>query len=91
MRAFDAPLSVLFLGDGVLHLLPGQDGSASGVKTRGKQLASFPLYDIEEVFADAQSLATYGLILAAAPLPATALDDTQIHALLNEADHLIGF
>ena len=43
---FDQEVALLFMGDGVLHLLPEQDSSAIGVRNIAKLIASFPLYDV---------------------------------------------
>ncbi|MAT93985.1 MAG: sulfurtransferase complex subunit TusC [Halioglobus sp.] len=89
--AFDQPVDLLFMGDGVLQLLPQQDGAALGVKTRGKQLAALPLYDIEHVYVDAQAAARYALDVTQAPLPAQALDADGMAQLLQDCDLLLGF
>ena len=91
MAAFDQPLAVLFLGDGVLHLLPEQDSHAIGVKNIGKLLASMPLYDITAVFAEAAAVERYGLDLTAAPLPCQSLETADIRKLMTDNDHLLGF
>ena len=59
MAAFGQPVALLFLGDGVLQLLPAQDSKAIGRRNVGKLLASLPLYDIESVFVDAESAHRY--------------------------------
>jgi tRNA 2-thiouridine synthesizing protein C len=41
---YEQPVAVLFLGEGVLQLLPEQDSTHIGVKNIGKLIASFPLY-----------------------------------------------
>ena len=89
--AFDQPLSLLFTGDGVLQLLPGQDSEALGVRNPGRLLASLPLYDIEQVYVEAEAAQRYQLDLAAAPLAATALDRGAIAELIQAHDHLLGF
>ena len=53
LAVFDLPVTLLLQGDGVLQLLPEQDGSALGVRSLGKLLDSLPLYDIEQVHVDA--------------------------------------
>ncbi|HSB95104.1 MAG TPA: sulfurtransferase complex subunit TusC, partial [Spongiibacteraceae bacterium] len=56
--AFDQPVAMLFLGDGVLQLSAAQHGAAIGQKSHDKQLSALPLYDIETLYADAQALQT---------------------------------
>lgn len=89
--AFDQPVDLLFMGDGVLQLLPDQQSEGLGVKNIGRLLASLPLYGIEQVYADADAVARFGLDLGAAPVPARAVDDTAMRQLLGEYDHLLGF
>lgn len=89
--AFDQPVSLLFTGDGVLQLLPDQDSAALGVKNPGRLLASLPLYDIEQVYVDAEAAARYQIDLNAAPVSARALDRRAISALVEQHDHLLGF
>jgi tRNA 2-thiouridine synthesizing protein C len=91
MAAFDQAVDVLFMGDGVLQLLAGQDGKAIGVKNIEKLLGSLPLYDIESVYVDAAGAKRYGLDSARTPVPVTLLDAPAINALMADADHLLGF
>lgn len=89
--AFGRPVDLLFSGDGVLQLLQGQQTDAAGVKNIERLLASLPLYDIEQVYVDAEAAARYKLELASAPLPALALDRAAIGELLQRHDHVLGF
>ncbi|MCB1676161.1 MAG: sulfurtransferase complex subunit TusC [Halioglobus sp.] len=89
--AFDQPVDVLFLGDGVLQLLGQQDSRDSGSRNMGSLLASLPLYDIETVYVDAESAARYGVNLASSPVAAKVLTPAQVHALMDRSDKLLGF
>ena len=91
MAAFDQEVKVLFLGEGVLNLLPHQDSQAVGVKNVGKLLASLPLYEIESVYVEAESATRYGLDPEAAPLPCLVVDSAGVRKLMSESDHLLGF
>ena len=88
---FEQPVSLLFMGDGVLQLLPDQGSEVIGVRNIGRLLASLPLYDIESVYVDEEAAERYGLDLADTPLPARALDDTAMRELMLGCDHLLGF
>jgi tRNA 2-thiouridine synthesizing protein C len=88
---FDQAVSLLFTGDGVLQLLPDQDSEAQGVRNLGKLLASLPLYDIEQVYVDAEAAARYQLDLDTAPIDTKALDRQAMSRLLLTHDHLMGF
>ena len=88
---FEQPVSLLFAGNGVLHLLPGQDSAAVGVKNIGKLLGSLPLYDIEQVYVDEAAARRYNIELADSPVAAVALDAAGIRELMDTCDHLLGF
>ena len=89
--AFEQSVDLLFLGDGVLQLQPDQDGGPLGIKTRGRQLASLPLYDINSVYVDAEASTRYNLDLARAPLDTQTVDPRQIHELMVAYNHLLSF
>jgi len=89
--AFEQPVDLLFLGDGVLQLQSDQDSQSPGIKNRGRQLASLPLYDINCVYVDAEAAARYNLDLAKAPLDTRTLDPGEVHQLMVEYNHLLGF
>lgn len=89
--AFEQPVKLLFMGNGVLQLLPEQDSQAIGQKNIGRLLSSLPLYDIEIVYADAEAVARHGIDLGSAPLPAKALDAHAMQQLMISCDHLLGF
>lgn len=89
--AFEQPVGLLFLGDGVLQLQSDQDSQSLGIKNQGRQLASLPLYDIKCVYVDGEASARHNLDLAKAPLDTRILDSGEIHQLMVEYDHLLGF
>jgi tRNA 2-thiouridine synthesizing protein C len=89
--AFEQPVQLLFMGDGVLQLLPQQDSHAIGAKNIGRQLASLPLYDIESVFAEAIAVQRYKLDLSTAPVPVQEVTAAQIHGLMSACDNVLGF
>jgi tRNA 2-thiouridine synthesizing protein C len=89
--AFSQAVDLLFLGDGVLQLLPGQDSRALGMKNVGRQLASLPLYDINRVYVDAQAVTRYNMDLSRAPIETRALEQEEIHRLMVGYNHLLGF
>jgi tRNA 2-thiouridine synthesizing protein C len=89
--AFGQSINLLFLGDGVLHLLPGQESDAIGLRNSGRLLASLPLYDIESVYADGAAIDRYGIELQAAPIAAEALDANGMRDLVESCHQLLGF
>lgn len=88
--AFEQPVTVLLYGDGVLQLLPHQQSDRLGTKNHAKQLAALPLYGIEKIYADTQSLTQYGVDVALAPLPVESISGEAVQGLLSEHDHVLG-
>lgn len=89
--AFDQPVELLFMGDGVLQLLPAQDAAALGRRNLGRLLASLPLYGIEWVYVDADAASRYQVDLEQSPVAAVPLEEAAMRALLCKHDHLLGF
>lgn len=88
--AFDQAVSVLFSGAGVLQLAPGADTLRVGRRDLRRMIDSMPLYDIEQVFVDADALASYGLS-AALPSFAERVDARTIRSLYQNCDHILSF
>ena len=89
--AFDQAVDLLFIGDGVLQLMPHQDAHKTGSKNIGRQLASLPLYDINQIYIDKDAATRYNLDLATVPVDARPLDAPEMHQLMVKHDHLLGF
>ncbi len=89
--AFDQTVSVLFMGGGVLHLLPTQDSTVIETRNIAKLIASFPLYDIEKIYVDATALARFSIQPADLPQTIELLEDNAIHHLIDAHDHVMGF
>ena len=89
--AFDQAVSLLFMGDGVLQLCADQDSRAIGVKNIGQLLASLPMYDIEQVYVDAEAAKRYDISLGNTPVATKTLDGPGIRQLMSHCDHLLGF
>jgi tRNA 2-thiouridine synthesizing protein C len=89
--AFSQAIDLLFLGDGVLQLLPDQDSHGLGMKNTGRQLSSLPLYDINCVYVDAEAVTRYNMDLSKAPIATRVLDQQEMRQLMAGYDHLLGF
>ncbi len=59
--AYDLPVGLLFMDDGVLQLLPEQDASALQQKDLTANLKALSMFGVEEVYACGQSLAARGI------------------------------
>lgn len=88
---FDQPVTMLFLGDGVLQLLRDQQPAAIAQKALDKQLAALPLYDVETIYVDAAALSTRGLEIADLALPVQVLTPQQITRQIETHDIVLGF
>ena len=58
---FDMPTSLLFRDDGVWQLLPAQSADPLGVRTHSNLVSALPQYDITNLYACTDSLASRGL------------------------------
>lgn len=81
---FDQDVSVVFLGAGVLQLLPDQDGSALGTKSFAKLFPALDLYEVRKVYADAAALRKWNLVPGALLLPVEPLDTAMLRTLLAQ-------
>ncbi|MFF7706697.1 sulfurtransferase complex subunit TusC [Pseudomonas sp. NPDC007930] len=87
--AFDLPLAMLFLDDGVFQLQAGQRPASLEQKDLGANLKALPLFGVDECYACAHSLAARGLAAEALAVPAEPLDAQAIAALFNRFDQVI--
>ncbi|WP_411379354.1 sulfurtransferase complex subunit TusC [Pseudomonas sp. MPB26] len=84
--AFDLPIGLLFMDDGVFQLTPYQDAKAVQQKDLSANLQALGLFGIDEVFACAHSLAVRGLT---PPASAEPLDNPGITRLIDRYDQVI--
>ncbi len=89
--AFDQAVALLFLDDGVLQLLPEQAPDAATQKNVAKILQSLALYDIENVYADADAMQQRGVTAANSVLPVTAVNAAAIEALIAQHRTVLSF
>lgn len=59
--AFDQQITVVFMDDGVFQLKSNQDTQGSAIKNFTQAFKALPLYGIENIFVDEDSLTTRGL------------------------------
>lgn len=89
--AFDQAVSLLFLDDGVLQLLPRQAADALAQKTIAKILQSLALYDIDKVYVDQAAMQLRGLDSQNCVLPVTPLDSAAIAELMHQHKIVLSF
>lgn len=76
--AFDLPVDVLFLDDGVLHLQAGQITEAAGLRPFVSMLQTLILYDVREIAVEAESLDERALPMEQLVLPVRRLARAEI-------------
>lgn len=88
--AFDLPLGMLFLDDGVLQLVPSQSAIHVQQKDITANLQALPMFGVEDLFACHTSLNERGLSLTELGIqPLKVLHDQEIAALIDRYDQVI--
>jgi tRNA 2-thiouridine synthesizing protein C len=82
----DQHVHLCFQGEGVLQLVPEQDGTALGLKTLAQQLPALELYGDIRCYAERAALERHGLTPAGLAVPVTVLDDLELAALVHACD-----
>jgi len=85
---FDQQVQLVFMDDGVYQLLADQAPEAIHNKNLSANLSALPLYGVETVYADAESLALRGLQSDKLVLPVTVADSSQLKALIAASDQV---
>lgn len=87
--AFDLPLALLFLDDGVFQLAPAQQPTRLQQKDLAANLQALPMFGVDSLFAAKRSLTERGLDEAELSLSVELLDDDGLRTLINRYDHVI--
>lgn len=87
--AFELPLGLLFLDDGVFQLAPCQESAMLQQKDLTANLQALPLFGIDALYVARRSLDERGLSDASLGLPVEVLDDDALRTLINRYDHVI--
>lgn len=87
--AFDLPLALLFLDDGVFQLRKDQQAVLLQQKDLAANLQALPLFGVEELYACKRSLVERGLVADQLGLPVSVLDDDALRALLGRFDQVM--
>ncbi|TWH63903.1 tRNA 2-thiouridine synthesizing protein C [Azomonas agilis] len=90
--AFDLPISLLFLDDGVFQLLPEQKPEALQQKDVTANLAALPLFGVEQLYAARTDLVQRGLGESQLALESVRiLEDGALADLINRHDQVMTF
>ena len=87
--AFDLPLGMLFMDDGVFQLAAAQQPASLQLKDLAANLQALPMFGVEELFVCAHSVAERGLDPASLSLPVELLDDAALAALIGRFDQVV--
>lgn len=87
--AFDLPLGMLFLDDGVLQLTLAQQPAHLQQKDLSANLQALPMFGVEALYACNRSLFERGLAGHGLNLPVELLDEHGLRALIQRYDMVI--
>lgn len=87
--AFDQSVSVLFLDDGVLQLKTGQNPENMALKNTAASFTALSLYEIKDVFVEAESLAERGLAVKDLILPVRTIPRADVNQLMRGHDAVV--
>jgi tRNA 2-thiouridine synthesizing protein C len=89
VAAFDQPVRVLFLDDGVFALKAGQQPEVLGLRPVAPLLAALDIYGIEGLWVEDESLAQRGLCAAGLVLPTISICRAEVAGFVAEADIVV--
>ncbi|HZJ94267.1 MAG TPA: sulfurtransferase complex subunit TusC [Thiopseudomonas sp.] len=87
--AFDLPLSMLFMGDGVFQLLDQQQPQLLEQKDLSANLHALPMFGIDQLYVAEQCLNQRGVDKSQLAVNAEPLGDSQIQQLIGQFDHVV--
>lgn len=88
--AYDLPVGLLFLDDGVFQLLPEQNAKALQQKDLTANLKALSMFGVEDIYACGTSLAERGILQEAVDEDIIQLPQSlEIAALIDRYDHVI--
>ncbi|SDU04508.1 sulfurtransferase complex subunit TusC [Halopseudomonas salegens] len=87
--AFGVPVGMLFMNDGVLQLLKGQDAAQAQQKSLAANLQALPLFGVEDLMICQHSLTERGLQVRQCQLDVRPLSGAEITSLLEHYDQVV--
>ncbi|QFU22766.1 sulfurtransferase complex subunit TusC [Shewanella eurypsychrophilus] len=89
--SFEQEVSLIFMDEGVLNLLPKQKPEQAGAKDYIATFGALSLYDIDTVLVCSDSLAQFGLSEAELTIALTIADTQTISDHIQLADEVLVF
>lgn len=87
--AFDLPLSILFMDDGVFQLLDQQNPQQLEQKDLSANLQALPIFGIEQLYVSEQCLSERGLDNSSLVVAVDRLDNQQVQQLIRQYDYVM--
>ncbi|MFT5484624.1 MAG: tRNA 2-thiouridine synthesizing protein C [Halieaceae bacterium] len=88
---YSASVAVLFMDDGIFQLLADQNPDDLGIKSQLRLLQSLPLYDVEQIYVDTESLTSRGVTREDLIDLAVAADQKDVEQLIQSATKVVSF
>ena len=89
--SFEIPTSLLLMGDGVYQLLQNQQPELLPRKNLCAMMQAFPLYDIETIYVDEQSLQERNISEDQLQLPHTLVSSAELPAFIAKHQQVLNF
>lgn len=87
--AFDQKVTILFLDDGVFQLKKGQQPEKQGLKDTASIFNALEIYDVNDIYTEAESLQERGLKPGDLSLPVKEFYRKDINQLMQQYDIII--
>ncbi len=88
--AFDQSVSLLLLDDGVFQLVNHQHPELLNLKNTAAIFKALEIYDVRDIYVEAESLSARGLKPGELILPVKELYRKQVSGLMRQFDFVIG-
>ncbi|WP_041523165.1 sulfurtransferase complex subunit TusC [Gilvimarinus agarilyticus] len=90
--AFDQPVNLLLMDEGIWQLTPAQQPEANKQKSLARNLSALEMFGVERVYAHHRSAVERGLNTEALCIDTVQwLNDEQVQQLIAQQDHLLSF
>lgn len=86
-----ADCSALFLGDGILQLIAGQDTTRSNQKNFSRTFGALSDYGVDKIFCSETQLDDFGLDISDLVIEVTPLSNKQVRSLLSADNVILNF
>ncbi len=84
--AFDQPVSILLLDDGVFQIKKNQNPDFLGMKDTAAIFKALELYDVNDIFVETESLSERGLNVIDLCIPTESLSQKDISQFMERFD-----